>query len=1156
MSNVVTFRRQDEETPESGQPPAPAYAELAVTTHFSFLRGASHPKEFIPRAAALGLAGIGIADRNSVAGVVRAYHELRQWNEHARSTGQPPLKLIVGARLVFADGTPDILAYPQHRKAWGHLTRLLTVGKSRGEKAECILYLDDLLEHIAGLNLIVMPPERIEIDSLCDFLRRLKSATARQSVWLAASMLYRGDDNRRLEQLKATFERTSVPLIAVNDVLYHAPERRPLQDVITCIREHVTIDTAGRLLEANAERHLKSPREMARLFRRAPEAIDRTLRFLDRCNFSLGELEDTEYPDENRVGFANPQEALVALTEQGYRRRYPDGADPKVREALDKELRVTADLHYAPYFLTVHDIVQFARSKGILCQGRGSAANSVICYCLEITEVDPEKVDLLFERFVSEERKEPPDIDVDFEHERREEVIQYIYEKYGRDHANLTATVIRYRGRSAIREVGKAFGLSDDTVGALSGMLWGWSSSGVKESEARKAGLDPSDPRLNRVMQLAEELIDTPRHLSQHVGGFLITRSRIDEVVPVENAAMDERTVIEWEKDDLETLRLLKVDVLGLGMLSCLRRGLDLMRIHYKLTPTIPSLLEREHKREKEREAVYRMIQRADTVGVFQIESRAQMSMLPRLRPQEFYDLVIEVAIVRPGPIQGKMVHPYLQRREKFRATLEEPDYPSPAPDCGPQDELRSILKKTLGIPLFQEQAMRIAIVAARFTPDEANGLRRAMATFKRAGTIQYFEDKFIQGMVRRGYDPAFAAACFSQIRGFGEYGFPESHAASFANLVYVSCWMKCYYPDVFAAALLNSQPMGFYAPAQIVRDAREHGVEVRPVDVNASDWDCTLEDEPAPSGVPQMRHASMKNDIRSTHAMRLGFRQISGFSEAYGVKIESVRGRGFDSVRDLWLRTRLPVAALERLANADAFGSLGLSRRDALWVVRALQRAGDKDDLPLFARVAMPELEPDAALPPMPPGEQVVEDYRHLHLSLKAHPVSFLRAELERRGIMRHEHLPGIASGERVTVAGLVLVRQRPGTAKGVIFMTLEDETGIANTIVWQRTFERFRPVVIGARLVSVTGPVQSASGVIHVVVEDIRDLTPLLRNLAQEHGAVQALANADEVRRPERHRHPRAGDALVTGLKEERRAFAAGAQVARVMPKGRNFH
>src|SRR5882724_5783149 len=911
MSNVVEFRK-----PEAGEPPAGgifAYAELAVTTNFSFLRGASHPKDFILQALSLGLTGIGIADRNSVAGVVRAYSELEQWNEHVRNEKEqkgidlPTVKLIVGARLCFADGTPDILAYPQNRAAWGRLTRLLTVGKSRGEKAECILFFDDLIEHSAGLNLIVMPPARLsrssrsahsresgnpgprtgsplprgraeQSSSLEETLTQLRTVAPR-NIWLAASMLYRGDDNRRLARLATIAERAFVPLIAVNDVLYHSSQRRALQDVVTCIREHVTIDQAGRRLEANAERHLKSPHEMTRLFRRAPDAIDRTLRFLDRCNFSLGELETTEYPDENRVGYATPQDALIDLANQGFKRRYPEGDHPKVRHALDREIEMTENLNYAKYFLTVHDIVNFARSKGILCQGRGSAANSVICYCLGITEVDPEKVDLLFERFVSEERKEPPDIDVDFEHERREEVIQHIYERYGRNHANLTATVICYRGRSAIREVGKAFGLSDDTVGALAGMLWGWSQSGVKDKEARKAGLDPDDPRLNQVMELADELIGTPRHLSQHPGGFLITRSRIDEVVPVENAAMDERTVIEWEKDDLESLRLLKVDVLGLGMLSCLRRGLDLLRIHYGRTDTVPSLLARQYADEQERRPVYEMIQRADTLGTFQIESRAQMSMLPRLRPEKFYDLVIEVAIVRPGPIQGKMVHPYLKRRERYRETKEEPDYPSPSPQHGKADELRGILHKTLGIPLFQEQAMRIAIVAAKFTADEANGLRRAMATFRRMGTIQNFKNKFIKGMTDRGYDPKFVDSCFDQIRGFGEYGFPESHAASFANLVYVSCWMKCYYPDVFAAALLNSQPMGFYAPAQIVRDAREHGVEVRPADVNCSDWDCTLECKNIPpvkgegrrtecagvGGKLHPRHAAMKPHIRTT---------------------------------------------------------------------------------------------------------------------------------------------------------------------------------------------------------------------------------------------------------------------------------------------------
>ena len=1189
MSNVVTFHKQegsehkDEQLTASG----PAYAELAVTTNFSFLRGASHPEDHVKQAMLLGLTGIGIADRNSVAGVVRAYSALEQLKENAcnENVPLPPFKLLVGARLVFADGTPDILAYPQNRNAWGRLTRLLTVGKSRGEKAECILFFDDLIEHIAGLNLIVMPPARLgknsrsahsrvsrnpQRDSLEEILIRL-SAVAPRHVWLAAGMLYRGDDNRRLARLKAISTNTFVPLIAVNDVHYHDAERRPLQDVMTCIREHVTIDTAGRRLEANAERHLKAPAEMARLFRHAPDAIDRTLRFLDRCNFSLGELKKTEYPDENRIGYATPQDALVALAEQGFRRRYPNGAHPKVRHALERELDMTVKLDYAKYFLTVYDIVNFARSKGILCQGRGSAANSVICYCLGITEVDPERVDLLFERFVSDERKEPPDIDVDFEHERREEVIQHIYNKYGRDHANLTATVIRYRGRSAIREVGKAFGLSDDTIGALAGTLWGWSASGVKEKEARRAGLDPSDPRLNQVMRLADELIDTPRHLSQHPGGFLITRSRIDEVVPVENAAMDERTVIEWEKNDLDALRLLKVDVLALGMLSCLRRGFDLLRIHYRLTPTVPSLLLNEHTDEKERAPVYRMIKRADTLGVFQIESRAQMSMLPRLRPEKFYDLVIEVAIVRPGPIQGKMVHPYLQRRENLRDKGEEPAYFSPSPEHGDKDELKDILKETLGIPLFQEQAMRIAMVAAKFSSSEANGLRRAMATFRRVGTIGNFEKDFIQRMSARGYDPQFAANCFSQIRGFGEYGFPESHAASFANLVYVSCWMKCYYPDVFAAALLNSQPMGFYAPAQIVRDAQDHGVAVRPVDVNMSDWDCALEREDIPPlqrGVKKAmhpRHASMQDHIRTTHALRLGFRQVSGFSEAHGLRIESVRGQGFDSVRDLWLRTRLPPAALERLANADAFGSLGLTRRDALWTVRALQRAGDKDDLPLFARVAMPPVEPDVALPPMLPGEQVVEDYRHLHLSLKAHPVSFLRAELAARDVLPHERLPTMPTGRRVTVAGLVLVRQRPGTAKGVIFMTLEDETGIANTIVWQKTFETFRPIVLGARLISVTGKLQNEKGVIHVVADEMRDLTPLLRRLSDEHGCVDASMRSDEARRPGhdqrvvRHRHPRAGCSLVTLLKEAPALideFTSASQTAKVMPKGRNFH
>jgi error-prone DNA polymerase len=1118
--------------------PAPAYAELAVTSNFSFLRGASHPEELVQHGKVLGLTGIGIADRNSVAGVVRVHTAARALNDEIRTlnkahgTNVPELKIAVGARLIFDDGTtPDILAYPQDRAAWARLTRLLSLGKRRADKGECMLGLPDLLDFIDGLNLIVLPPPWLNAGRLGAMLARLRQAASRHSVWLGASMLYRGDDARRLNRLAAIAGDAFVSLIAVNDVLYHAPERRALQDVVTCIREHTTIDAAGRLLEANAERHLKSPGEMVRLFRAAPQAIEQTERFLAQCRFSLEELRGTEYPEETRQGFATPQDALVAYAEEGGRWRYPQGMPDKVRHALNEELRMIGELNYAPFFLTVHDIVKFARRDdvNILCQGRGSAANSIICYCLGITAVAPEKIDLLFERFVSAERREPPDIDVDFEHERREEVIQYIYKTYTRERAGLAATVICYRGRSAIREVGKVLGLSEDTTGVLASTMWGWSMDGVSKQSARRAGLDPDDPRLNQAMALAGELMGSPRHLSQHVGGFLMTRSRLDEVVPIENAAMEDRTVIEWDKDDLDSLGLLKVDVLGLGMLSCLRRAFGFLQNQYGVV--------RDLSIQDEDLATYRMIQRADTIGVFQIESRAQMSMLPRLKPKEFYDLVIEVAIVRPGPIQGDMVHPYLRRREG----RDPVTYPSP--------ELEAILHKTLGVPLFQEHAMRIAIVAAGFAPAEADRLRRAMATFKRVGTIETFRAKFINGMTSRGYDTGFAQRCFSQIEGFGEYGFPESHAASFANLVYASAWIKCGYPDVFAAALLNSQPMGFYAPAQIVRDAQEHGVEVRAPDINFSQWDCTLEPGPPAADHLHPRHAGMKEDIRTRYALRLGLRQISGFSEKDGRSIEAVRGTGFDSVRDLWLRTRLKTAAIERLAEADAFRSLGLDRRDALWAVRALQRSGDKDDLPLFARVTMPELEPDAALPPMRLGEQVIEDYRHLHLSLKAHPVSFVREDLGRRGCLRHEQLVDIASGQRVTVAGLVLVRQRPGSANGVIFMTLEDETGIANTIVWPKTFETYRPIVLGARLISVTGKLQSESGVIHVVADRIEDLSPLLRRLSEETELVETVAYADAVKRSaaERPRHPRSGDALVLALKDN---------PASVMPKGRNFH
>ena len=1169
-----------------------AYAELAVTTNFSFLRGASDPEEFVIQARILGQIGIGIADRNSVAGVVRAYTQIKAFLEEEKkcradaAKKTPPemaepvseFKLVVGSRLVFSDGTPDILAYPKDRAAWGRLTRLLSLGKRHveAEKGECIIRISDLFEFIDGLNLIVMPPARIREDATHALLLRLKKA-ARKRVWLAVNVLYRGDDARRISRLADIAAGAFVPLIAVNDVLYHVSERRGLQDVVTCIREHLKLEDAGHRLEPNAERHLKRPEEMMRLFRGMQKSIQETQRFLQCCNFSLGELSSTEYADETRQGYADPQDALITFAEAGLKRRFPGGVPSDVRHALSEELRIIGKLNYAPFFLTVDEIVKFAREQKppILCQGRGSAANSVICYCLGITEVSPLEVNLLFERFVSQERNEAPDIDVDFEHNRREEVIQHIYEKYGRERAGLAATVICYRGRSAVREVGKVFGLSEDTITALAGMLWGWSSRGVTESEARRLGLDPSDPRIKLTINLAERLIGAPRHLSQHVGGFVITRSRLDEVVPIENAAMEDRTVIEWEKDDLESLGLLKVDVLGLGMLTCLQKSFDLLESIYGVS--------RDLSIQDEDAATYKMIQRADTIGVFQIESRAQMSMLPRLKPIKFYDLVIEVAIVRPGPIQGNMVHPYLRRREK----IEPVTYPS--------KDLESILYKTMGIPLFQEQAMRIAIVGAGFEPGEADRLRRAMATFKRVGTIDSFEEKFLKGMATRGYDAKFAGNCWKQIQGFGSYGFPESHAASFANIVYASAWIKCHYPDVFAAALLNSQPMGFYATSQLVRDAQEHGVEVRPVDVNLSHWDCTLESlavitharECARCGVQMqsqsvlldsglsrqgraprndreeqlnLRHISMKNDIHSTHALRLGFRQIDGFSQNWGLKIESARGAGFDSVRDLWLRTGLPPKALEKLAHADAFNSVGLNRRDALWAVKALQRTGDKDNLPLFARVSMPALEPDAHLPPMPPGEQVIEDYRHLHLSLRAHPVSFLRGDLDVRGIVRHDRLTEISSGRRVTIAGLVLVRQRPGTGNA-IFMTLEDETAIANTIVWPRKFEEYRPVVLGSRLISVTGLLQNEKGVIHIVADHFEDLTSLLRRLSEPGAHMDPTSPTDEIKRPviSRQRHPRSGDALVTMLKEKpamTEELAVAAHTAKVMPKGRNFH
>ena len=1113
------------------------YAELATTTNFSFLRGASHPEELVAQAMALGLSGIGIADRNSLAGVVRAHVFAREHDATAKG-----LRVLTGARLVFQDATPDILAYPRDRSAYGRLCRLLTRGNLRAQKGQCHLFFKDLAEFREGLQLIVMDDGKDQSAFLEKIFRLEKiSGFAKEHIWLAAALTYDTHVRERLARRIDLSHTSGLPLIAVNDVHMHAPERRPLADVVTCIREHVTIMEAGAsILSANAERHLKEPQEMVRLFAEAPQAVGETIAFMKGITFSLGELR-YDYPEELREGFSSEQDALIHYTYEGAKFRYPGGVPDKVASSLQYELKLIGELNYAAYFLTVHDIVRFARSRNILCQGRGSAANSSVCFCLGITEVDPSKHDLLFERFISAERREPPDIDVDFEHERREEVMQYIYQRFGRHRAGLTATVTSYRSRSAIRETAKVFGIDEATISVLRNAVWDRRSGGVDEKEAMRLGIETSAPRLQQAMAMANEITGFPRHLSQHTGGFVITKTRLDEVVPVANAAMEDRTTIEWDKDDLDALGILKIDVLALGMLSCLRRSFEFLRAHYGLNLTLATI-------PAEEPCVYEMISRADTIGVFQIESRAQMSMLPRLKPSKFYDLVIEVAIVRPGPIQGDMVHPYLRRRQG----IEQVSYPS--------QELEDVLGKTLGVPLFQEQAMKIAIVAAGFTPSEADKLRRAMATFKRVGTLHTFETKMIEGMAARGYDREFAARCFKQIEGFGSYGFPESHAASFALLVYASCWFKCRYPDVFATALINSQPMGFYAPAQIVRDAREHGVEVREIDINFSHWDCTLEaSAPTPPNGRKIhsRHASQTPHIRSTHAIRLGLRLIKGVREDDMHLIAEKRGGGYDSVRDVWLRTGLSSAVLERLASADAFRSIGLDRRDAVWAVRGLNRSGDKDDLELFRHVRLAELEPDADLPPMPVGEHVVEDYRHLSLSLKAHPVQYLRRHLPKH-IFRCADLGDLKAPCRLAVAGLVLVRQRPGSAKGGVFMTLEDESGVANVIVWPKVFEKLRPVVLGARFVSVSGRLQKEAGVIHIVAERMEDLTPLLGFLSNEGGEISALAHADEVKRPQHERTKQKVDA--SGLLPSGHNVVAldsrPENVARVMPKGRNFH
>jgi error-prone DNA polymerase len=993
--------------------------------------------------------------------------------------------VLTGCRLDFMDGTPSLLCYPTDREAFARLTRLLTLGQTKEEvtKGECHLTWADFLAHADGQLGLIVPPAKLNEAFERDLARMAGDLRGRS--WLAASRAYAAQDLKRLSRLDALAREAGAPMVATNDVLYHGPERRPLQDVLSCVREHCSIQEAGFRLEANAERHVKSPAEMARLFERWPRAVERTVEIVERIGFDLSDLKE-EYPDEPVPPGKTSMQHLTDLTWSGAAWRYPKGVPEKVAAQLKEELRLIAKMDYPNYFITVHDIVGWARSQGILCQGRGSAANSSVCFCLGVTAIDPTEHRLLFTRFISENRGEPPDIDVDFEHERREEVMQYVYQRYGRDRAAICATVIHYRPRSAIRDVGKALGLTEDITAALAGTVWGSWGTDMPEEQIRQAGLDPDNPEIARAVTLAEQIMGFPRHLSQHVGGYVLTQTRLDETVPIGNAAMDDRTFIEWDKDDIDSVGLMKVDILALGMLSCIKRALNFLGtdhgFHYGDIAEIP----------QECPAVYEMLGRADSVGVFQVESRAQMSMLPRLRPKKFYDLVIEVAIVRPGPIQGDMVHPYLKRRNG-----QEPvDFPAPSPEHGPPDELKSVLGKTFGVPLFQEQAMRLAIEAAKFSPEEANGLRRAMATFRSDGTLWKYKSKFIEGMTRRGYQQDFAERCFKQIEGFGSYGFPESHAISFAILVYVSAWLKCWWPDVFCAAIINSLPMGFYQPAQLVRDAREHGVEVRAPDVLLSDWDCSLEE----AGQPRPRFGwEIGQTLPPLKAVRLGLRQVKGLREPEIEALMNVRKLGVTDLADLARRAKLSQRSLELLAEADAFRSLGLDRRAALWAVKGMAGEGRIErDAPLLAGLSLAEAQPD--LPGMGLAEHVAEDYRTTSLSLKAHPVSFFRARLQRMGCVPCDALASLRDGQKVKVGGLVLIRQRPGTAKGVVFVTLEDETGPANAVVWEDRFKANRRVVMSASFLVVEGRLQIAEGVIHVVAEKFTDLSGELAGLREE--------------------------------------------------------
>jgi error-prone DNA polymerase len=1023
------------------------YAELHCKTNFSFLEGASFADELVAQAHALGLKALGITDRNTLAGVVRAHIA-------AKEIG---LRLLIGAEIVPEDA-PPVLLYPTDRLAYGRLARLITLGSRRAEKGQCRLTLQDVAEHAQGQIAIAIPPRDI-----CAFRKwtdqtpiLLKDAFGPR-LYTAIELHLGPHDAERREKLSAFSRNHDVPLVAANDVHYHVIQRRMLQDVLVCIREGCTLETAGRRLFSNAERRLKSADELQSVLGPSSEAwLERTSEIADACQFSLDELR-YEYPEELVPSGRTPMAYLTELSWIGAQKRWPDGTPDTVRHQIEHELNLIADMKYEAFFLTVHDIVRFARSRGILSQGRGSAANSAVCYCLGITSVDPARSNVLFERFISKERGEAPDIDVDFEHERREEVMQYVYEKYGRERAGLVAEVISYRPKSATRDVGKALGLSVDSVEKIAEVMDRFDESDKMALRLKDAGLDLNERTMRQFLGLTREILGFPRHLSQHVGGFVITRGPLCELVPIENARMEARTVIQWDKDDIDALGILKVDCLALGMLTCIRKGFDLLRQHGGPDLTLATV-------PPEDTGVYDMCCRADTIGVFQIESRAQMSMLPRLKPKTFYDLVIEVSIVRPGPIQGGMVHPYLRRRAGEEAVTF------------PREALREVLGQTLGVPLFQEQVMRLAVVAAGFTPGEADQLRRSMAAWRRSGQIDAHHKKFIAGMLKNGYDESFAENTFEQIRGFGSYGFPESHAASFALLVYASAWLKCYHPAIFTTALLNSQPMGFYAPAQLIRDAQNHGIAILPVDINHSRWECTLVD---------------------MHTIRLGLQHVKGLSQRDDAEpILRARHAPFVSIRDVARRTGLTPASLSLLAGADAFRSLEMDRRDSFWQVLA-----EHNELPLFKGMDAEESAPQ--LPAMPLQEHVSQDYQRTGLSLKAHPISFIRAELDRMGIAACQTLKSLRDGARVRVAGIVLVRQRPETASGVVFVTLEDETSTANIILWPTVFNRFRKAARTAAGLIIEGKLQIQGDVVHVVaqrVDDLAELSPALQRQSRD--------------------------------------------------------